>query len=247
MRRSRAPRRRPGPLLDNPKTRIPTPTSDPPNPRHRTHSSESTAIGLAVSRTATVAAEMVRKPTRLMPMPATASRGGTGPTIDHGDRDEAGSAHDRAGTHHRAHTPSLDLSPLHRPDEGGLARGPEDDGEEGLRPAELISEFHGEIPEPWTHTIDWSDHTTELAPTIFHPCTDAEPWCRWWAPPSGIVPSWSSKHKTVVFVPRGFLPAVQRPPLKVRGQLRDQLVGKPRSTDELAGSGQRVVIAWGLV
>ena len=42
-------------------------------------------------------------------------------------------------------------------------------------------------------------------------------------------------------------PAVQRPPLKVCGQLRDQLVGKPRSTDELAGSGQRVVIAWGLV
>ena len=172
-----------------------------------------------------------------------------GTTIDHGDRDEAGSAHDRAGTHHRAHTPSLDLSPLHRPDEGGLrARGPEDDREEGLRPAELISEFHGEIPEPLDphHRLERPHDgigTDDLPSGVPTPSRGVGGGLRH----QGIVPSWSSKHKTVVFVPRGFLPAVQRPPLKVRGQLRDQLVGKPRSTDELAGSGQRVVSAWGLV
>jgi hypothetical protein len=53
-----------------------------------------------------------------------------GAVVDHGDRDEAGSARDCAGTHHRADASPLDLSSLHRPDEGDLSPcGPEDDRE----------------------------------------------------------------------------------------------------------------------
>ena len=120
-----------------------------------------------------------------------------GAAVDHGDGDEASSAHDRAGTHHRPDPSPLDLSPLHRPDEGGLStRGPEDDGEEGLRPAELISEFHGEISESLDphHRLErphdgvGANHLPSCVPT---PSRGVGGGLRHQA----IVPSWLSKHK----------------------------------------------------
>ena len=109
-----------------------------------------------------------------------------GTTIDHGDRDEAGSAHDRAGTHHRAHTPSLDLSPLHRPDEGGLRAWPRRRrrGRSSTSRTDLgVPRRDFRILGPTPSTGATTRRSWRQPPSIL--CTDAESWCRWWVPPSG--------------------------------------------------------------
>ena len=198
------------------------------------------------SNQATVAAEMVRKPTRLMPIASSSIARRNWARLSITATAMKPAALTIAPARITGPPPSLDLSPLHRPDEGGLsARGPEDDREEGLRPAELISEFHGEIPEPLDPHHRLERPHDGVGADHFHPVYRRRVVVSVVGPPSGrSCPRGRRNTKPLSFLEvsaRSAAPAVN----EICGQLRDQLVGKPRSTDELAGSGQRVVIAWG--